>query len=149
MEENHKLICEILQMTNGLNNSYCNIFDECNSQRIGQNLDYINIISELSRISFVLEQTVIKRKSLNNDNEPEIERIIKALTDYQDLLSIRIHELNKLVKKLYDKAEAIGERYTIFTYFSDMKKLKIMEQQTIIIGDTLQNVSFSFMQRYC
>jgi len=129
MRESNQLICEKLQITNDLNQVYCDIFDGFMNQNIGQKIDYISIFTGLNDIKFRLNQEIKKCKCISTENNEKAKNIITALMNYQKLFNIRINTLINIVTKLHNKAECTGKKYSIFTYKSDLKSLNKLENQ--------------------
>lgn len=65
MIENNKLISEKLQITNDINATYCNLFDEILNQHLGQTIDYFSILSELKVIGDDLKQEIHECRNIN------------------------------------------------------------------------------------
>lgn len=147
MEVRNKLISVMLQTTNDLNNNYCDIYNECLSQMVGQRIAYDNILNNLNNIDLMLRKEMAERNELFvSDNEAK--QVVEVLANYQNLLQKRILTLQFIVNKLRDKAECIGGKYSFFSYSSDTKKLKKMENENNILGNTLQNIAVPFMNKY-
>jgi len=147
MEERNKLICAMLQTTNDLNSDYCDIYTEYFSQKIGQRIAYDNILNNLNNIDLMLKKEIAELNKLLVSGSEAIQ-VIKVLTNYQNLLNSRIIALQSIVTKLRDKAEGIGGKYSFFAYSSDNKKLKKMEVENNMLGNTLQHIAVPFMRTY-
>lgn len=148
MKEQNKMITEILQTTNDLNGNYCDLYNEYFSQKFGQKIDYVRILDEVESINSLLQRKISDCKSIVINNDPEADEVIKILREYQTLLNTRINVFRFVVKKMYDKAEGIGEKYSIFAYSADTKKMKNLENETRQLGSSLQGVATSFMRKY-
>lgn len=148
MENSNKLICEKLQITNDINSFYVDIFEVFTRQKFGQVLDYVNILYKLDDLCLELKNEISECNIISTNNEYEALQIIEILSEYQALLNSRICLLKAVLKKLYDKSEAIGERYSFFAYNSDMRQLKAMEKQNELSGNTLQLYAVPFMRKY-
>lgn len=146
MTNANKDICEILQLTNRLNNDYCNIFDGIMHQKISQKLDYPEIMDNLRELDSHVD---IATKNLGqiHISSDEILRIINLLRDFQKLLKIRVGNLRNVTNNLYNKSEAIG-KYSFFSYRSDIKNLEQLEKQSTILGSKLQIYAVPFINKY-
>lgn len=145
MNENNRLICEKLQNTNDINDTYCNLFNEILNQHIGQTIDYFSILSELKIISDSLNQEIQECRNIDTDNNNEAEQVLVKLIDFQELLDVRINSYIDFVNKLYAKAN--GGKYSFFTYNSDLKNLKKLEKRSGILGESLQVHAVIFMSK--
>lgn len=145
MIENNKLISEKLQITNDINATYCNLFDEILNQHLGQTIDYFSILSELKVIGDDLKQEIHECRNINTDNNKDAEQVLGSLIDFQELLDVRINSYIDFVNKLY--ARANGGKYSFFTYNSDLKNLKKLEKRSGILGESLQVHAVIFMSK--
>lgn len=145
MIENNKLISEKLQITNDINATYCNLFDEILNQHLGQTIDYFSILSELKVIGDDLKQEIHECRNINTDNNKDAKQVLGSLIDFQELLDVRINSYIDFVNKLYAKAN--GGKYSFFTYNSDLKNLKKLEKRSGILGESLQVHAVIFMSK--
>lgn len=121
------------------------MFDEILNQHLGQTTDYFSILSELKIISNDLKQEINECRNIDTDNSKEAEQVLRKLIDFQELLDVRINSYIDFVNKLYAKAN--GGKYSFFTYNSDLKKLKKLEKNSVILGDRLQVDAVIFMRK--
>lgn len=147
MEERNKLISEMIQTTNDLNNKYCDIYDMLYSQKLGQKNNYDNIMKELNHIETMLNKQKDERNKLTV-NEYETLKMMDILIKYQNLLGTRINVLQIICNNFKNKAEGIRGKYSIFAYYADHKKLKKMETESAMLGNSLQSMAVPFMRKY-
>lgn len=148
MEERNKMIVDVLQTTNNLNNSYCDLYGEYFGQKIGQKIDYNRTLSKVESIDVLLQKEILDSSNMRINSDPEAEEVMRILFEYQSLLNTRIGIFKLVVKKMYGKSEGIGEKYSIFAYSADTKKLKNLENQNNQLGNSLQRIAVPFMQKY-
>lgn len=145
MKENNQVINEKLQITNDINATYCDLYDEVLNQHIGQTIDYFSILSELKILSDSLKQEILDCRNIYTKNNKEAEQVLEKLIDYQKLLDVRINSYIDFVNKIYVKAN--GGKYSFFSYNSDLKNLKKLEKNSGILGDRLQMDAVIFMRK--
>lgn len=148
MVEENILIRDKLQITNNLNEIYCDIHDSFVRQKLGKEFDYVSALEELSDIKCKLLHEIEECESISTEDN-DAEKVIDALKDYQNLLNIRMELLLSILEKLHNKAENIlGYKYSYFAYSKDRKNLNKLENQTDNIGRKLQISAVGFMRKY-